>query len=181
MPTSLRSTRRNKFSKSERLCSRKAIEALFAGGNKSYTAFPLRVVFRPLSEQEASSLPGTAGSEVQLLISVPKRLFKHAVDRNRAKRQVREAWRLNRGILNDVSPSPTNETITERVTSSPRHLHIAFLWLAAEPQPSDFVRRRMRNLLHRVKEETEALTGRSTEGLFKERNDASAKRKSGNA
>ena len=155
MLTSPRSTRQNKFSKSERLCSRKAIEALFAGGNKSCTAFPLRVVFRPLSEQETSTLPGAADSEFQLLISVPKRLFKHAVDRNRAKRQIREAWRLNRDILTTVSPQATGEANAECGTPPLHHLHMAFLWLAAEPQPSDLVHRKMKNLLHRVREEAE--------------------------
>ena len=38
------------FRKSERLCSKRLIEALFAGGNKSMSAFPLRVVFMPVQE-----------------------------------------------------------------------------------------------------------------------------------
>jgi len=116
----------NTFPKSERLCSRKAIEALFAGGNRAFSAFPLRVVFREVEE------PCT-----QMLVSVSKRHFKHAVDRNRAKRQVREAWRLNRGILAD----------------SPRHYHLAFIWLADEPQSSDIVHRKVKNLLHRIREQ----------------------------
>lgn len=113
------------FPKSERLCSRKAIEALFAGGNRTFSAFPLRVVFSEVEE------PAT-----QILISVSKRHFKHAVDRNRAKRQVREAWRLNRDILAD----------------SPHHYHLAFIWLANEPQPSDILHRKVKNLLHRIVE-----------------------------
>lgn len=115
----------NTFPKSERLCSRKAIEALFAGGNRTFSAFPLRVVFIEVDE------PAT-----QILVSVSKRHFKHAVDRNRAKRQVREAWRLNRDILAD----------------SPHHYHLAFIWLANEPQPSDVIQRKVKNLLHRIVE-----------------------------
>ena len=80
------------FPKSERLCSRKAIEALFAGGNRAFSAFPLRVVYRVIPQVPSPSL------SPQVLISVSKRHFKHAVDRNRAKRQIREAWRLNRDI-----------------------------------------------------------------------------------
>ncbi len=114
------------FPKTERLCSRKAIEALFAGGNRSFSAFPLRVVYR--------AVPDTA---TQVMLSVSKRHFKHAVDRNRTKRQIREAWRLNRDILlEDGDPG----------------LHIAFIWLADELQPSDLIHRKMKNLLHRVKE-----------------------------
>lgn len=108
------------FHKSERLCSRKAIEELFAGGSRSLAAFPLRVTF-------------VDASEMQVLMSVSKRHFKHAVDRNRAKRQMREAWRQNRELL-DNAPSQ----------------HLAFIWLSDEPQPSDLVHRKMRNLLHRI-------------------------------
>ena len=121
----------NIFPKSERLCSRKAIEALFAGGNRAFSAFPLRVVYKVTDE------PRT-----QVLISVSKRHFKHAVDRNRAKRQIREAWRLHRDIL---IPHPST-------------LHIAFIWLADEPQPSDLVQRKMKNLLHRIAEQIQGLT-----------------------
>jgi len=128
------------FPKSERLCSRKAIEALFASGNRSFTAFPLRVVYRQ-------------AEETQLLISVSKRHFKHAVDRNRAKRQIREAWRLNRDILTatntgDAVPSPAADA------SSPAPpLPLAFIWLADEPQPSELVHRKLKHLLHRIREQ----------------------------
>lgn len=131
MPTLPRLTRKNSFKKNERLCSRKATEALFAGGNRSLTAFPLRAVFCCIID-EAAPLR-------QVLMSVSKRHFKHAVDRNRAKRQMREAWRLHRDIL------------------PPAKLHIAFIWLADEPQPSERVHRKMKNLLHRIGEEVERL------------------------
>ena len=152
MPTSLRSTRKNNFTKSERLCSRKAIEALFAGGNRSFTAFPLRVVYRLVEEEvvappaeEAASLSNECSSLVcQVLVSVSKRHFKHAVDRNRAKRQVREAWRLNKDIL---------ACTTEGSKPVVRTLHIAFLWLADELQESELIQRKMRSLLHRIAEE----------------------------
>ncbi|MBR0243080.1 MAG: ribonuclease P protein component [Bacteroidaceae bacterium] len=128
------------FPKSERLCSRKAIEALFASGNRSFTAFPLRVVYRQ-------------AEETQLLISVSKRHFKHAVDRNRAKRQIREAWRLNRDILTatntgDAVPSPAADASSPAPT-----LHLAFIWLADEPQPSELVHRKLKHLLHRIREQ----------------------------
>ncbi len=140
MPISARSTRRKNFSKGERLCSRKATEALFAGGNKSFTAFPLRVVFRLVDEEPSES-------SVKVLVSVSKRHFKHAVDRNRAKRQVREAWRLNRDILSGIYRTPHTELPA---------LHLAFLWLADEPQSTELVQRKTKNLLHRVVEHISA-------------------------
>ena len=142
------------FPKSERLCSRKAIEALFAGGNRAFSAFPLRVVYRVIPQES------TPSPSPQVLISVSKRHFKHAVDRNRAKRQIREAWRLNRDIL-----SPSSGTVSDGLSVGtpppaidsnslqPHSLHIAFIWLADTPQPSDLVHRKMRNLLHRITED----------------------------
>ena len=155
MPTSLRSTRKNNFTKNERLCSRKAIEALFAGGNRSFTAFPLRVVYRlveeevvlPPAEERASLSNESSDFVCQVLVSVSKRHFKHAVDRNRAKRQVREAWRLNKDILICAAEGPKPLA---------RTLHIAFLWLADELQESELIQRKMRNLLHRIAEEINA-------------------------
>ncbi|MBQ7442247.1 MAG: ribonuclease P protein component [Bacteroidaceae bacterium] len=124
------STTRNRFPKTQRLCSRKSIDALFQGGDgrKTVSAFPIRAVFM---NNEA----GAGEPPMQVLISVAKRHLRHATDRNRAKRQMREAWRLNRDI------------IPQELT-----LNIAFLWLADTPQPTPLIRRKMRNLLHRISE-----------------------------
>ena len=80
-----------KFIRTERLKSRKIIESLFKKG-ASFGQYPLRLVYLPLPEQEESP-------PVKIAISVPKRKFAKAVDRNRIKRQIREAWRLNKGIM----------------------------------------------------------------------------------
>lgn len=125
-------TRKNSFGKTERLCSLKQIDKLFASGNRTLSAFPLRIVFRRRDEDEGNAT-------VQVLMSVSKRHFKHAVDRNRAKRQLRESWRLNRDLLLDSCPQAKN-------------LDLAFLWLADEPQPTALVERKMRHLLHRLSE-----------------------------
>jgi len=115
---------RHTLPKSERLCSKKAIDALFAGGNKSFSAYPIRVVYMERPE------PG-----VQILLSVSKRRFKHAVDRNRVKRQMREAYRLNKHIL-----------------PADKGLFIAFIWLSDELFPSQVVTERIINLLNRILE-----------------------------
>ena len=78
------------FKKEERLCSKKVIDKLFAEG-KSFLAFPLKVVF--ISTSVSSGYPAKAA------FTVSKKLFKKAVDRNRIKRLIREAWRLNKHLF----------------------------------------------------------------------------------
>ena len=76
--------------KPEKLKSRKLIGQLFEEG-KSVKKFPVRLVY--LQTQHTSDFP------VQVGFSVPKRNFKRAVDRNRIKRLLREAYRHQKGIL----------------------------------------------------------------------------------
>ncbi|MBL7733996.1 MAG: ribonuclease P protein component [Chitinophagaceae bacterium] len=75
--------------KKERLKSRKLIEQLFKEG-KTFTVFPFRVYYltRPLSDVF-----------LQAGFTVSARKFKKAVDRNRIKRQMREAYRLQKHLL----------------------------------------------------------------------------------
>ena len=87
----------NTLKKSERLNSQLLINQLFAGGNASMAAFPLRVVY--MKEEKKETVEGCEKPLVSILISVPKKRFRHAVDRNRMKRLVREAYRLNKYIL----------------------------------------------------------------------------------
>ena len=90
----------NGLTKTERLISQLVIDKLFAGGNASMAAFPLRIVYMQMEKQEGSQqLDGVQQPPVSILVSVPKKRFRHAVDRNRMKRLVREAYRLNKHIL----------------------------------------------------------------------------------
>jgi len=83
----------NSFSKSEHLCGEKRISRLFIQG-EAFIAYPLRVVFliEPKKDQEFSSV----------MVSVPKKRFKRAVKRNRLKRLIREAYRLNKHQLIEI-------------------------------------------------------------------------------
>ncbi|MBC5994673.1 ribonuclease P protein component [Pontibacter cellulosilyticus] len=78
------------FSKEEHLCSKRLIALLFSKGS-SFNLYPLRFIY--YTPQDLTS------GATQVLVSVSKRYFKRAVDRNRLKRQIREAYRLNKHLL----------------------------------------------------------------------------------
>ena len=78
-----------------------------------------------------------SGPHAKVLLSVSKRHFKHAVDRNRAKRQLREAYRLQKHNLLQHIPAD-------------REVHLAFIWLADEPMKSETVHKRLLSLLNRA-------------------------------
>jgi ribonuclease P protein component len=80
------------FHKSERLCSKKAIEALFKNG-KSFYSPPFLIVWA----YSNSEIPYPA----QVAFSVSKKWVKLAVKRNLIKRRTREAYRKNKAILYD--------------------------------------------------------------------------------
>lgn len=88
----------------------------------------------------ADCLPEQKDKHLQILISVSKRHFKHAVDRNRVKRQLREAYRLNRSLLTVHFPAD-------------RQLFIAFIWLSDSLAPSSVVTSRVKRLLKRIAEQ----------------------------
>lgn len=123
------------FRKSERLCSKRIIDQLFAGKNRSFAAYPLRAVFTAVSE-------GAGKEPVVVLISVSKKHFKRAVRRNRVKRQIRESYRRNKQILLQVLEQE----------GMPEQVAVAFLWLSDELASSQVIEGKMRNLLYRIAE-----------------------------
>ena len=80
------------YSNKEKLKSKKLIEKLFAEG-RAVSVFPLRLIY--LKEGETNNVG----------VSVSKRNFKKAVDRNRIKRLLREAYRHNKNMLIDNNVS----------------------------------------------------------------------------
>ena len=137
-----------RFRKSERIVSQKVIDNLFGGGNShSMSAYPLRAVYmvtpRSSTTGDASLAKNSQLSTFnsQLLISVPKKRFHHAVDRNRVKRQMREAYRKNKQILLERLPED-------------RQLALALVWISDQHADSAEIERRMVSLLQRIAEKT---------------------------
>jgi len=83
---------KNTFKKEERLCSVKLIDTLFHKGS-SFVCYPYRIVFYSPSEDSGLIL---ANSSTQVILSVSKRRFKRAVDRNLMKRRMKECYRLQK-------------------------------------------------------------------------------------
>lgn len=122
----------NDLCKSERLNSKIVIEKMFAGGSsRSFSVFPLRVVYMPVDSLEASA---------SILVSVPKKRFKRAVKRNRVKRQIREAYRKNKGELKQL------------LTEKEQKLAIAFIYLSDQLTSSVEIEEKVKLLLARMAE-----------------------------
>lgn len=84
------------YGKKEKLKSKKLIEALFVE-RQSVAKYPLRLAFKKLEIGEGSS----EKTELQVAVSVSKKHFKKAVDRNYFKRVLRESYRLNKHLILD--------------------------------------------------------------------------------
>jgi ribonuclease P protein component len=82
-----------KLPRTERLRSRKTIALLFSGGS-SIAASPIRMVWMTVENSD--------GSPFQFAVSVPKKNFSRAVDRNRLKRQMREVVRKNKSEVKKI-------------------------------------------------------------------------------
>lgn len=114
------------LNKTDRLKSKKAIDQLFVEG-RSFKKFPVRVLWLLTEDAEKTK----AG------FSVPKRLFKLAVKRNRIKRQLREAYRLQKPSLHQESG---------------KKFVLLFIYMAKEEVPYLQLEKAMAVLLNKLKE-----------------------------
>lgn len=109
------------FPKSEKLCGQINIDHLYRHG-KRFVAWPLRVTYMPIEDA------------TQVLVWAPKSLFKKAVDRNHLRRLMREAYRLNKDIIE-------GEDI---------HYQLAFNYIDKEKQPYATIEKAICKALKRI-------------------------------
>lgn len=118
--------------KKEKLCSAVAIEQLFGPGGADFArlVYPLRVVARRNPRRRSDS-------PVAFMISVPKKRLRHAVDRVKMRRRIREAYRLHHHDY------PVEEGV---------RLDVGFVYVANALTPYADVERAMRRLLRGLSE-----------------------------
>lgn len=118
--------------KAERLNSKTLIGKMFEGGvSKSFSVFPIRVVYMPVEQGDAPAA---------ILLSVSKRRFKRAVKRNLVKRRLREAYRKNKHLLVD------------ELQHRGQRLAIAFIYLSDEIAATPQLEEKMKIALSRISE-----------------------------
>lgn len=116
----------NRLYKREKLCSAAALDRLFSGGRSASGGSPVSsAIAYPWRAVWAEPLPAGKGDDgergARFVISVPKRRLRKAVDRVTMRRRGREAYRLQRALLQAPLPA----------------LDIAFIYVAGELTPYD--------------------------------------------
>ncbi|MCP4439242.1 MAG: ribonuclease P protein component [Aureispira sp.] len=122
------------FPKTERLKSRKRIGQLFKQ-KQTIGAYPLRVFWIEVEEDMETV--------TQAAFSVPKRKFKRAVERNRIRRKIIEAYRLQKGEL------------CQYLEQKDKKIAIVWLYVATDPPTYATVEKSMKKLLNRLKQAIE--------------------------
>lgn len=120
-----------RFGKAEKLLSKKLIDLLFREG-KSIKINCVRCLYLLTDEQ--------LSSPVQVMISVPKRLFKKAVDRNLIKRRIREAYRLNKNSLLSLTNKKNSQLI------------LAFLFIHTEAEEYHLIEDAIQKIISELKQ-----------------------------
>lgn len=114
--------------KGEHVVGRERVAALFSSA-ESFVAYPFRVAVKRRNAEPAA---------VSVLFSVPKKRFKHASDRNRLKRLMRESYRLQK------------TQIVEKCLKEGVCLDIAFIFISSKLYDFSFIKEKMGEALEKI-------------------------------
>lgn len=123
----------NTFKKSERLCRKKDIDLLFSQ-NKNFFNFPFKVLW------VTNRVELNTDCYSKILITVPKKMIKRSVDRNKIKRRIREAYRLNK---HDLLLTLRKKCI---------HINVAFVYVSKSIENYDTIEKKMIQSLQELNE-----------------------------
>ncbi|MFC3196631.1 ribonuclease P protein component [Parapedobacter deserti] len=126
--------KKHTFPKEERLCNKRLIDDLFRNGS-SFFVYPYRVT--------SLRVEGVS-PKLQVLLSVPKRRFRYAVQRNLLKRRMREAYRLQK-----------NERLYPALESQPFGMILAIRYVGNEVLDYAVMYARMADVLRKLGNEIE--------------------------
>ncbi|MGV3595928.1 MAG: ribonuclease P protein component [Sediminibacterium sp.] len=118
------------YHKKEKLKSRTELQAIFTTG-KSFSVFPIKVFFVEKDSTD-TSVPVHAG------VGVGSKHFKKAVDRNRIKRLLREAYRLEK------------QSLHEAIVTQSKTISVFFLYLDKELPDYTLVREKMKEGIEKL-------------------------------
>lgn len=115
------------FKKEERLCNKRLIDGLFHNGS-SFLCYPFRASWQHTDAVQPYP--------VQILFSVAKKRYKHAVDRNLIKRRMREAYRLQK-----------QTALYDALTAADKKIVLSVGYIGKEVLPFDVFEKKMLKVL----------------------------------
>lgn len=122
------------FPKAEKLCAKRIIEAIYDKGFK-LKQYPFILNYLEVERDVEMAFP------VQIATAVPKRRIKLAVKRNRIKRQIREAYRLNK------------QDLLKEVIKQDKKLALFLIYIGKEKEPFDIIEKKLILLLNTLTEQ----------------------------
>lgn len=122
------------FSKDERLCSKTLIDEVFEKGKK-IKSFPFIVTYLRFDSNESDWI-----SPAKIVISVPKRRVKLAANRNKLKRRIKEAYRLNK--------TPFYSILDNENTN----LALFLIYIGKENETYSFIEKKIKLLLTEIQD-----------------------------
>ncbi|MFZ6025356.1 MAG: ribonuclease P protein component [Bacteroidota bacterium] len=125
------------YNKKEKLKSRTQLEAIFASG-KSFSVFPVKVFFLETGASQSEKVKAGVG--------VSARHFKKAVQRNRIKRLLREAYRLEK------------QDLYKQLAAQQKQLTVFFLYIDKEMPAFEVVRKKMKDCLAKLQTKLNSAT-----------------------